>query len=180
MNPNIDLLVRNINSPTLTTEIRESFYALQDKIDPEFVPFLKKLIEESKNEKITKMSLETLNFYRETMDDEQLENTNKLLGEIIKRENSPLEVRKEAIIQRGYFSEWPDTALRNIIEKENELELKIFAFRSILTELKLPYQVIDLETSLAISGEIKPNFDRINQVTQARADGHFDHLSSEQ
>jgi hypothetical protein len=109
---------------------------------------------------------------------EQIKNTNELLEKVVRTDNYSLEAKKEAIVQRGYFSEWPDLLLREVLEKGSEEELKIFAYRSILTELKLPYQVIDLETSLAINGEIEPSFDRINEVTQARADGHFDHLNS--
>jgi hypothetical protein len=178
MNSNIQTLIENINKLTWNSQIRENFYVLQDEIDSEFIPFLENLIDENKNKDITKISLETLNFYRQIMSDKQIKNINELLEKIIKTDSYSLESKKEAIVQRGYFSEWPDLLLRGVLEKSSEEELKIFAFRSILTEMKLPYQVIDLETSLAINGEIEPSFDRINEVTQARADGHFDHLKS--
>ena len=176
MNENIRVIEENYNKSIWQDSVLKNFYELQDSPTKEFFPLLLKIVTEKRGDKFLDTSLRTLDYYQSILTDSEIDSVKDALRQIIEDEGCSLEIHKQAIAQLGYLGTWPDIVLRNIIEKSTERELKVFAFRAVLTQLKLPYQVIDLETTLAIDGEIEPDFNRINLVTQARADGHFDHL----
>ena len=105
----------------------------------------------------------------------QKEKINDALPKIFKKFDN-LSIKEFCVIVRGSLSSWPDTFLRSVILDKNASSIKMFAFKSILAELNLPESVIDNETERIANGEIEPDFNEINRITQARADGKYNHL----
>ncbi len=153
------------------------FYELWSDPPLEFIKDIELFISQSKNEKFTEESLRMLGFYRDLVSIDEVNHIKNTLQKIVGNLECSDLIREQAISQLGLYGEWPDLALKKIIENDSPENLKIFAFIAILQQLKLPPQVIDLESHLAATGQVSPSFHRINQVTQARADGHFDHLN---
>jgi hypothetical protein len=163
---------------TWDESIANLFYELWSDPPLEFLPDLELFISESKNEKFTEESLRMLGFYRDLVSVDEVERIKKTLQRIVGDSECGDLIREQAISQLGLYGEWPDLALRGIIANDSPENLKILAYIAILQQLKLPPQVIDLESHLVATGQASPTFHRINQVTQARADGHFDHLKT--
>jgi hypothetical protein len=159
-------------------EAENAFYDIWGNPQINFLPNVENMIFENKNSKFTEESLRLLGFYKAIFKEEDFPRIVKLLHKVILEPSYEEITKQQAIMQLGSFGEWPDMALRKILENESSRDLKVLAFRAILEQLRLPHQVVDLEGHLAATGEIEPDFDRINQVTQARADGHFDHLKT--
>jgi Ribonuclease G/E len=157
-----------------------TFDQLKRSQDENFYNFVLKVISENRNEKYVEEAMRSLKFYKlNSKTQEEKKPVISAIQAIVLSKTSSLAMKERAIIELGNLGDWPDKALREIIVSDEDRYLKIYAFRAILTQLKLPYQVIDLETDLAKDGEIEPSFARIELITQARADGHFDHLKSE-
>jgi hypothetical protein len=161
-------------------EVESAFYDIWNQPNYEFLEFVTSIINSNKNNHFTEEAIRLLGFYKDLIVKSDREIIKKLLHNVVSTSKYNDSSRQQAIMQLGVFGDWPDLTLRNILETDQPRDLKVLAFRAILEQLKLPHQVVDLEASLAVNGDIEPNFDRINQVTQARADGHFDHLDSGQ
>jgi hypothetical protein len=159
------------------SDSESAFYDIWGNPQINFLPSIENMIFENKNSKFTEESLRLLGFYKDVLVEKDLSRVIGLLHKVIFESSYDEITKQQAIMQLGSFGEWPDLALRKILESESSRDLKVLAFRAILEQLKLPHQVVDLEGHLAATGEIEPSFDRINEITQARADGHFNHLN---
>jgi hypothetical protein len=164
-------------SDNLSNLVFESIDFLKDEPNEKILPVISKILSEEKSEGFILEMMKLLKWYKNLSEELDYQNSILSIRKIIKNKDASLQIKMQGITALGDLCEWPDSTLRKIIESESDKTLKNYAFRAILTQLKLPYQVIDLEYSLALNSEIEPSFDRINEITQARADGHFDHLS---
>ncbi len=158
------------------SEVELAFYDVWNQPNYEFLEFTISIVKSNKDKHFTQEAIRLLGFYKDLITESDRKEIKKLLDYVIPNVEYDDSSRQQAIMQLGVFGEWTDLTLRKILETDQPRDLKVLAFRAILEQLKLPYQVVDLEASLAASGDIEPNFDRINSVTQARADGHVDHL----
>jgi hypothetical protein len=174
----IQVLLDAYNNDVMSDEFMEAIDELKDEPDANVLPLISKILSENKSEGISSEVIGLLRYYKNFLDDSAYKESTENIRKIILDVKNSDSLRLDGINALSYLSEWPDLTLREVIQSDGSRELKNFAFRSVLTQLKLPRQVIELETSLAIQGEIEPSFARIEQVTQARADGHFDHLQS--
>jgi hypothetical protein len=164
---------------SFTGEVQSAFDEIIQEKNSEWIQIANHILSDKKSEEFTEETLRTINYFRNSFTSEnQKEETLRLVGEIAVDVSSSSEIRSQAITQLGNLGIWPDSSLRQILEKENDLELKVFAFKAILTQLKLPESVISSEFRRALYAEIEPSFHEINRITQARANGEYDSLDS--
>ncbi len=178
MNISAKKIIQAYESNIWNADIENCFYEMWNQPTNDFFNEVKRMISEQKNDKFTEEGLRLIGFYTHFLTDEQKELVVELLQSIISERKSGSSVIEQAILQLGSFGSWPDLTLRSILQNEPNRGLRVLAFQAVLMQLKLPHEVIGLEAELAINGDIEPSFARIEQVTQARADGHFDHLQS--
>jgi hypothetical protein len=157
--------------------VRNSFDVITREKNIEWLDVASLILSDIKSDAFVEETLRTVNYFRDSFQSEnQKEEILNLIGKIALESSNSSEVRTQAIIQLGNLGTWTKTPLRSILEEDPVTDLKLFAFRAILTQLKLPESVISLEFKRALYGEIKPSFHEINRITQARADGSYDHL----
>jgi hypothetical protein len=176
---NLKNLTQCYESQKWNESLESIFDDLKRQDNKDFFDFLLRVISEGKTEKFVEESLRSLKFLHKFFENQNDKKTLILLiQKLATDDNISPAIREQAITELGNLGEWPDLALRSVIESNDAKYLKIFAFKAILTQLHLPEQVIRTEFRRVLHDEIEPNFHEINRITQARADGQFDHLNS--
>ena len=159
-----------------SSEISELLEDIKDDSPKLIIPFISKALSNLSNEKWVLEALRSVPYVSKFSEfQDQKEKINDLLPQIFKKFDN-LVIRETCVIIRGNLSSWPDTFLRSVILTENASSVKMFAFKSILVELDLPESVVDNETERVANGEIEPDFNEINRITQNRADGKYDNF----
>ncbi len=172
-------LEKNYESGNWTDEVADLFNTLKRIEDPTLFNFIVKVLSEKPNNTYTEEALRSLKFFKTRMqEDSHHEKIIDSIQHIVEDTKISETIRERAIMELGNIGSWPNKTLRNILEFETDRYMKIFAFRAILTQLKLPYEVIDTEIEKAYENQIEPSFHEINRITQARADGAYDNLVS--
>jgi hypothetical protein len=164
----LKILENAINSDIWETQVLNSINFLKDSIENDVEKVITSGLKKSKNPKILSNLLKLIPYYIGENKFE-VDDLSETIRKIVLNESLEEQVRVPAISLLGEITEYPEPSLRKIIESDSEKYL-------------IHPDIIRRESDEMLNSdfEISANqiFDSINRITQARADGHFDHLNS--
>ena len=171
-----DMIEKMLTLKKWSDDIPKAFKILRKERDPQFIKTLVKVIEQRPSDDWINIALKTIPYYSEVPEISNFKQEILVLTEVFLNLNYSIDIRWNATTVFGALSTWPDPILRNVILKDPERFVRLGAFTAILGQLKLPESVIAEESEKAAREDIEPDFNEINRITQARADGKYDHL----
>ncbi len=165
-----------LNLKEWSDDIPKAFKTLRKNLDPQFIKTLVTVIEQKPSNNWINIALKTIPYYSKVPEMSTVRQKILKIAEEFLELNYPIDIRWNATTVFGALSTWPDPVLRKVILKDPERFVRLGAFTAILEQLKLPESVIADESEKAAQEDIEPDFNEINRITQARADGKYDHL----
>ncbi|MGF1499427.1 MAG: HEAT repeat domain-containing protein [Elainellaceae cyanobacterium] len=79
-------------------------------------------------------------------------------------------IRSKSAAFLGVISKWPDPALRDSLTDDEDSRVIVQAFQAILLLAGIPYNLARQEVNRLKAGQIEPNFESIEHITQNYAD----------